>query len=178
MSQTQPQIKKLLDGEQIQKRVQELAMQISNDYRDKTPVLVGILKGSIVFLGDLLKHLEIDCAVDFIAASSYREEQQPTGVVRIVMDVTMNIEDHDVLLVEDVVDTGVTLDYLRENLLTRRPRSLKICVLLDKKEARKRPVTLDYTGFEIPNHFVVGYGLDLHELYRNLPYVGYVEKNG
>ncbi|MDI6641185.1 MAG: hypoxanthine phosphoribosyltransferase [Elusimicrobiota bacterium] len=165
-------IKVLLTGEQIQKRVRELAKQISADYKGNQPMLVSILKGSIVFLSDLIRNLDITCMIDFVAISSYFGETESSGVVRQLLDLRENPVNKDLLIVEDIVDTGTTLDYLRKNLLTRNPKSLKICVLLDKREKRQIDVPIDYTGFVIPDKFVVGYGLDYQEKYRNLPYVG------
>jgi len=165
----------LLTEEQIKKRVKELAEEISNDYQDKEPVLVSILKGSFMFLSDLLRNLKIQCTVDFVAISSYNGSTESTGVVRQLLDLRENPVNKDLLIVEDIVDTGITLNYLKKNLLTRNPRSLKICVLLDKKERRKDHIKIDYTGFVIPDKFVVGYGLDYQEKYRNLPYIGVIK---
>jgi len=165
----------LLTEEQIKKRVKELAEEISNDYQDKEPVLVSILKGSFMFLSDLLRNLKIQCTIDFVAISSYNGSTESTGVVRQLLDLRENPVDKDLLIVEDIVDTGITLNYLKKNLLTRNPRSLKICVLLDKKERRKEHIKIDYTGFVIPDKFVVGYGLDYQEKYRNLPYIGVIK---
>ena len=165
----------LLTEEQIKKRVKELAEEISNDYQDKEPVLVSILKGSFMFLSDLLRNLKIQCTIDFVAISSYNGSTESTGVVRQLLDLRENPVDKDLLIVEDIVDTGITLNYLKKNLLTRNPRSLKICVLLDKKERRKDHIKIDYTGFVIPDKFVVGYGLDYQEKYRNLPYIGVIK---
>ncbi|MFN3967031.1 MAG: hypoxanthine phosphoribosyltransferase [Endomicrobiia bacterium] len=165
----------LITEEQIKKRVKELAEQISNDYKDKEPLLVSILKGSFMFLSDLLRNLKIQCTVDFVAISSYNGSTESTGVVRQLLDLRENPVGKDILIVEDIVDTGFTLNYLKKNLLTRNPSSLKICVLLDKKERRKEPIEIDYTGFVIPDKFVVGYGLDYQEKYRNLPYIGVIK---
>lgn len=161
--------------EQIKKRVKELAEQISNDYMNKEPVLVSILKGSFMFLSDLLRNLKIQCTVDFVAISSYNSSTESTGVVRQLLDLRENPVGKDLLIIEDIVDTGFTLNYLKNNLLTRNPKSLKICVLLDKRERRKEPIKIDYTGFVIPDEFVVGYGLDYQEKYRNLPYIGVIK---
>ncbi|MEW6040766.1 MAG: hypoxanthine phosphoribosyltransferase [Elusimicrobiota bacterium] len=167
------EIKKiLLTEEQIKKRVTELAEQITSDYKNKNPILVSILKGSIIFLSDLIRQLKIKCSIDFVAISSYEGDTESSGVVRQLLDLRESPVGQDILVIEDIVDTGMTLNYLRNNLLTRNPKSLKICVLLDKKESRKIQVPLDYVGFVIPNEFVVGYGLDYKELYRDLPYIG------
>lgn len=172
-----PDIKEvILSEEKIRKRVRELAEQISEDYKGKTPVLVSVLKGSVIFLSDLLRFMKINPKIDFIGVSSYQGKTQTTGEVRLVMDLKDPIYGEDVIIVEDIVDTGLTLEYLRENLLTRKPSSLRICVLLDKIEARKVDVPIDYRGFVIPNKFVVGYGLDYDERYRNIPYIGVLKE--
>lgn len=161
----------LIDETRIQARIKELAAQISRDYRGRSLTLVGILKGSVVFLGDLLKSMESECSLDFMCLSSYSGTGS-TGVVRVLLDLRESPEGKDLLVVEDIMDTGLTLHYLIENLKTRNPRSLEVCALLDKPECRKVPVPAKYVGFKIPNAFVVGYGLDFNEKYRNLPYVG------
>ncbi|MBU2568084.1 MAG: hypoxanthine phosphoribosyltransferase, partial [Elusimicrobia bacterium] len=150
----------------------ELAKRISSDYKNRQPTFISILKGSVVFLSDLLRNLDIHCLVDFVAISSYGGETESSGVVRQLLDLRENPVGKDLIVVDDIVDTGLTLSYLRNNLMTRHPASLKICVLLDKKKKRKIDVPIDYTGFVIPDKFVVGYGLDYQEKYRNLPYVG------
>ena len=162
----------LLSEEVIQKKVYELGQQINADYADKNPVLISILKGSVVFLADLMKVLDIKCSFDFIAVSSYEGDTESSGVVRLIMDLRESIEDRHVLMIEDIVDTGLTMDYLKENFKTRHPKSLKICSFLTKPENNEINIDVDYTGFEIPNKFVVGYGMDYNEQYRNLPYVG------
>lgn len=163
----------LLTAEDIQRRVVELARQISEDYRDRDPLLVCVLKGGIVFLVDLIKSLEIPHAIDFMAVSSYGVGvRESTGAVRIVMDLEQNIEGRHVLVVEDIVDSGRTLHYIYDLLKARRPASLHICALLNKHERRVVDVPLDYVGFDIPDRFVFGYGLDLDEKFRNLPFIG------
>ncbi|HLF26067.1 MAG TPA: hypoxanthine phosphoribosyltransferase [Anaerolineae bacterium] len=163
----------LIDGETIQRRVVALAQQISEDYHDKTPLLVCILKGGIVFLVDLIKQLQIPHSIDFMAVSSYGAgARQSTGAVRIIMDLEQNIDGRHVLIVEDIVDSGRTLHYIYSLLKPRNPASLRICTLLNKYERREVDVALDYVGFDIPNKFVFGYGLDLDEVFRNLPFVG------
>ena len=170
---TNPDIKEVLFTESvIRLKVKELAHQIDKDYSGKTPVIIAILKGSIVFLCDLIRELKIPHVIDFMSLSSYEGATESTGVVRLNMDLHESIVNKDVLIVEDIVDTGLTLSYLKENLLTRGPESLKICVLLDKKVCRKKKVKVDYTGFEMPDKFCVGYGLDYKQLYRNLPFIG------
>jgi hypoxanthine phosphoribosyltransferase len=173
----------LLSEQALRNRVRELGRRISKDFRGKKVVLVSILKGSVVFLSDLLRSLEIPCAVDFMAVSSYVGSES-SGVVRVTMDLRESPEGKNIILVEDIIDTGLTLNYLKESLLARRVRTLKVCALLDKPECHRVPVELDYLGFSIPNEFVVGYGLDYAERYRGLPYVGvlkpavYAGRNG
>lgn len=165
------QLEVFLTAEQIQKRVAELGAQISQDYEGQDLLLVAVLKGSVIFLADLMRHITIPHSVDFMATSSYGAATESTGVVRILKDLDIPITGRNVLIVEDIVDTGHTLDYLRRMLLEREPASLRVVCLLDKKERREVDVPIDYVGFEIPNAFVVGYGLDYAELYRNLPYI-------
>lgn len=164
--------KVLITKEQIQNRVSELAKQINEDYKGKSMVMVGILRGAVLFYADLAKEIKVPLSMDFMAVSSYMGGTRSSGVVRIVHDLEENIEGRDVLIVEDIVDSGLTLYYLVENLKSRKPNSIKLCCLLDKPYQRVKPVKPDYVGFEVPDHFVVGYGLDYDELYRNLPYIG------
>jgi hypoxanthine phosphoribosyltransferase len=168
----------ILTESQIKGKVKELAAQITKDYSDKPPIVIGILKGSVIFLSDLIRSVDLPIRLDFIAVSSYGSEMTSSGVVRIQYDLKISIEGRDVLVVEDIVDTGLTLAYLMENFATRRPKSIKICALLDKKEARKSDVELkiDYVGFEVPDQFLVGYGLDYDEKYRNLPFVATISE--
>jgi hypoxanthine phosphoribosyltransferase len=162
----------LIPGEDIQRRVAELGAQISRDYAGGVPILVTILRGGVVFLADIIRTLEIDHEIDFMMVSSYGfAETRSSGAVRILADLSMNIEGRDVIIIEDIVDTGLTLSYIREILETRRPSSLRVCALLDKKARRVKDVKVDYIGFEIPDKFVVGYGLDYGERYRNLPHI-------
>jgi len=165
-------VRVLLTPEQIQRRVKELAAEISADYRRKELTLVSILKGSVVFLSDLMRQLDCHCAIDFIAVSSYRGQVNTSGVVRLIMDLRETPVGKNLLIVEDIIDTGYTMDYLLRNLSTRQPKSLKVCTLLDKPAARRIFIPIDYCGFSIPNEFVVGYGMDYREKYRNLDYVG------
>ncbi|HHN64059.1 MAG TPA: hypoxanthine phosphoribosyltransferase [Nitrospirae bacterium] len=167
--------KPLFSAEEIQKKVQELAEQINSDYRGAELVAVGILKGAFMFFSDLVKHIKIPLTIDFIVASSYIKTDT-TGEVKIYYDLREDITNKDVLLVEDIIDTGITMNFLRERLLSRAPRSLRICALLDKKERRVVDVPIDYKGFEIPNEYVVGYGLDYDDQYRNLPYIAVFKK--
>ncbi len=162
----------LISSDDIQRRVRQLGNEISRDYQGTQPVLVNILKGAFVFLADLTRCMSIPHEVDFMAISSYHGGTQSTGVVKIEKDLKTDITGRDVLVVEDIVDTGLTINYLIDLLQTRAPRSLRVCTLLDKKPARTKPVTLAYTGFEIPNEFVIGYGLDYDEKFRNLPFIG------
>ena len=163
----------LVTAEQIRARIVALGRQIAEDYRGKDPILVCVLKGALPFLSDLMRAIDIPLETDFMAISSYGGTRTTSsGVVRILMDLDQSIEGRHVLIVEDIVDTGRTLTYIRENLLTRRPASLCLCTLLNKPARRELPVPLDYVGFEIPDRFVIGYGLDFNEFYRNLPYVG------
>jgi hypoxanthine phosphoribosyltransferase len=165
----------LLTREQIMDRLAELGKEISEDYEGEEILLVGILKGSVVFLADLMRQIKVPLQIDFMAVSSYGKSTHSSGVVRILKDLDADIEGRHVLIVEDIVDTGLTLSYLVENLLSRKPASLKICTFLDKPERRQTQIIPDYNGYEIPDEFVVGYGLDYNEKYRNLPYIGVVE---
>jgi hypoxanthine phosphoribosyltransferase len=161
----------LIGEEEIKKKVKELAKRISEDYRNKKPLLVGILKGAFIFLADLIREIEIPVEVDFLGVSSYGKSTESTGVVQITKDLDKDIHEYDVILVEDIVDTGLTLRYLYEILKSRGPKSLKICVFLDKKDRRKVEVPLDYVGFVVPDLFLVGYGLDFAEQFRQLKYI-------
>ncbi|MBN1622533.1 MAG: hypoxanthine phosphoribosyltransferase [Endomicrobiales bacterium] len=166
------EIKKvLLTREQIQEKVKELAEKISSDYKNKELTIIGVLKGSIIFFSDLARCLKVDCSFDFISVSSYKKTKS-TGVVRLLSDLREDPVGKNLLLVDEIVDTGYTLNYLHKNLKTRQPASVRTCVLLDKSGLRKVPVKIDYKGFVVPNSFLVGYGLDYKEKYRNLPYIG------
>jgi hypoxanthine phosphoribosyltransferase len=167
--------KPLLTTKQIQSKVKELAEKISNDYARKNILVVGILRGAFMFLPDLVRVIKVPLTVDFITASSYIKTST-TGEVKIHCDIREDISNRDVLLVDDIIDTGITINYVRERILARGPNSLKICVFLDKKEKRLVDVPLDYVGFEIPNVFVVGYGLDYDNQFRNLPYISVFKK--
>ena len=166
----------LLDTEAVRARVSELGAQLSAEYAGKKPVLIGILKGSIPFMADLMRAMTEDHTIDFMGASSYSGEAS-SGVVRLTLDLRESISGRDVLVVEDIIDTGLTLSYLRQNLLTRQPRSLELVTLLDKPDCRKVVISPKYCGFRIPNEFVVGYGLDYNESYRHLPYIGVLKKS-
>jgi hypoxanthine phosphoribosyltransferase len=159
----------LLDSRTIRMRVREMGTQIARDYRGKMPHLIGILKGASIFHADLVRAIKLDLSFDFVAIASYGQSTKSSGEVRILKDLDESVEEKDVLLVEDIVDTGITLHYIRHNLQSRRPRSLKIAALLNKASPHKIDVPLDYVGFDIPDKFVVGYGLDYAQRYRNLP---------
>ena len=167
----------LLTREQIANRVLEMAERISADYADRELLCVGVLKGSWIFLADLVRLLTVPVTVDFMMASSYGPGTDSSGEVKIVLDLKASVEGRDVLVVDDILDSGLTLKHIIDNLKLRRPRSLKVAVLMDKPERRRTDVTVDYTGFEIPNKFVVGYGVDYAERFRNLPYIGYIEES-
>lgn len=167
--------KPLLTTRQIQIKVKELAQRISRDYAGKELLAVGILKGAFMFFSDIVRSIEIPLTVDFVIASSYLKTET-SGEVKIYYDVREDFSEKHVLLIEDIVDTGITLNQIRERILSRCPKSLKICAFLDKKERREVPVPLDYVGFEIPNKFVVGYGLDYDNKFRNLPYISIFKK--
>ena len=167
-----PPIKKILiTGQQIDKRVKELAAQISKDYKGQIPVIVGVLRGAVLFFSNLVKNLEIDCNLDFMALSSYSGTCS-SGKVRFIMDLREDIKNRPVIIVEDIIDTGITAKYLEDLLKTRQPSSIEICSLLDKPSNREVAIKAKYTGFEIANEFVIGYGLDYNGFYRNLPYIG------
>lgn len=165
---TDDKLEVMLTAKQIDERIKELAAEISNDYQNKKPLLIGVLKGAIIFLSDLIRHIEVPVEIDFMAVSSYGADTESSGVVRIQKDLDKSIQGKDVLIVEDIVDTGLTLNYLRENLNSRGPQSLKVVTLLDKPDRRKVPFVPDYCGFTIPDRFVIGYGLDFNEDYRHL----------
>ena len=162
----------LFTQEEIAERVKQLGKQLTEDYKDKSPLAVGILKGSFVFMADITRSIDINCEVDFMAVSSYGNGTTTTGAVKITKDLTRDIEGRHVIIIEDILDSGVTLSYLIKYLSVRKPASIKICTLLDKPSRRQSGVYADYIGFECPNAFIVGYGLDYAEKYRNLPYIG------
>jgi hypoxanthine phosphoribosyltransferase len=166
----------LVGAEELQRRVAELGAQISRDYAGRPLLLVGVLKGAVFFLSDLMRFIDVPVEVDFMAVASYGSATDSSGVVRILKDLDASIEGRDVLIVEDIVDSGLTLQYLMRNLGSRNPASLEVCALLTKPERRKVDLPTRYVGFEIPNRFVVGYGLDYGERHRNLPYVAALER--
>jgi hypoxanthine phosphoribosyltransferase len=165
----------LIDADALQHRIGELGEEVSSDYAGRDLLLVGVLKGAVFFMADLMRHLTIPCEIDFMAISSYGEGTDSSGVVRILKDLDINIEGRDVLVVEDIIDSGLTLSYLIRNLEAREPASLEVCALMTKPDRREIEVPVRYVGFEIPNRFVIGYGLDFGERYRNLPYVGVLD---
>lgn len=162
----------LFTAEAIAARVAELGQQLSQDYADKDPLMVVVLKGSAMFASDLLRHMQIPLQVDYIGTSSYGDDTETSGQVRIVKDIDASLAGRHVVIIEDIVDTGLTLQYLLRTLGLREPASLKICALLDKPSRRRAPVPVDYIGFSIDDHFVIGYGLDYASRYRQLPYIG------
>ena len=161
----------LVSSEDLQRRVGELAAQINADYEGKDLVLIGVLKGAVFFVADLMRQLTVPCELDFMAVTSYGSATDSSGVVRILKDLDSSIEDRDVLIVEDIIDSGLTLHYLMRNLRARSPRTLEVCALLTKPERRRVDLPIRYVGFEIPNRFAIGYGLDFEQRYRNLDYV-------
>ena len=161
----------LISEEEIQKKVAEMGKKISQDFRDKDPLFVGVLKGCFIFMADLMRYVDIRCSMDFMAVSSYSGTTS-TGAVKINKDLSEDIEGRHVIIVEDILDSGVTLSYLKQYLMVRKPASISIATLMDKPARRKADVYADYSCFEIPDAFVVGYGLDYNERYRNLPYIG------
>ena len=162
----------LLSEEELQARVRELGAQITRDYAGKTPFFLGVLKGCYVFMADLVRSVDLHCSMDFMAVSSYGRGTSSTGAVRITKDLSRDIESKDVIIVEDILDSGTTLSYLKKYLANRKPASIRIVTLLDKPARRKTDIKADYSGFTVPDEFVVGYGLDFAEDYRNLPYIG------
>jgi hypoxanthine phosphoribosyltransferase len=166
----------LVSTEDLERRVRELGAEISRDYEGRDLVMIGVLKGAVLFLGDLMRELTVPCEIDFMAVSSYGSATDSSGVVRILKDLDSSIDGRDVLLVEDIVDSGLTLHYLLKNLKARNPASLEVCALLTKPERRRIELPIRYVGFEIPNRFAIGYGLDHAQRYRNLSYVAVLDE--
>ncbi len=166
----------LVSSEDLQRRVAELGAKISDDYRDRDLFMVGVLKGAVLFLADLMRNISVPCEIDFMAVSSYGSQTDSSGVVRIMKDLDAPIEDRHVLIVEDIIDSGLTLQYLMRNLRARNPASLEVCSLLTKPERLRVDLSPRYVGFEIPNRFAVGYGLDHAQRHRNLPYVAALDE--
>ena len=169
-------IKQMLSEEQIAKKVVELAKRIEKDFEGEELLVVGILKGASIFVSDLIRKVNLDVNIDFMSVSSYGNGTQSSGIVKILKDLDVNIEGKNVLIVEDIIDSGLTLSNLVETLKTRNPKSLKLCTLLDKPQRRVVDIPVDYIGFIIEDKFIVGYGIDWGEKYRNLPYIGVVEE--
>jgi len=168
----------LVQPDELARRVRELGAEISRDYEGREPLLIGVLKGAVFFLSDLMREITVPCEVDFMAVSSYGSATDSSGVVRILKDLDASIEGRNVLIVEDIVDSGLTLQYLLRNLAARGPATVEVCALLTKPDRRKIELEARYVGFEIPNKFVIGYGLDDRERHRNLPYVAALEAGG
>lgn len=168
--------KVLYSQEALAKRVAELGEQITKDYAGEKLLVIGILKGSNMFMSDLVRHIRLPLKLDFMVVSSYGDATESSGVVRIIKDLEQSVEDYHLLIIEDIIDSGLTLSYLRENLMTRKPKSIEICTLLDKPSRRKQNVDVKYVGYEVPDEFIVGYGIDYAEYYRNLPYVGVLKR--
>ncbi|MCH4890769.1 hypoxanthine phosphoribosyltransferase [Acidaminobacter sp. JC074] len=158
-------------------RIAELGKQISEDYKGKKLIVVGVMKGANVFVADLIRNMDLDIVLDFIVVSSYGASTESTGVIRLLKDLDENIDSEHVLIVEDIIDSGLTLEYLVNNFETRHPESIRICTLLNKVERRKVDMKVDYIGFQVPDEFIVGYGIDYAERYRNLPYVGILKRS-
>jgi hypoxanthine phosphoribosyltransferase len=167
----------LVEEDALQARIAELGEDISRDYLGREPLLVGVLKGAVFFMADLVRRISVPCEIDFMAVSSYGSGTDSSGVVRILKDLDANIDGRDVLIVEDIVDSGLTLSYLVRNLQARSPASLEVCALLTKPERRRADIACRYVGFEIPNRFAIGYGLDFGERYRSLPYVAALDES-
>ena len=172
MSWTDSVEKVLVTKEQIEARIAEMGAQITKDYEGKKLIVVGILKGAIVFYSDLARHIDMPMTFDFLSVSSYGNSTVSSGEIKFLKDLDQPVEGYDILIVEDIIDSGRTLSYLRKNLEARNPNSVRVCCLLDKKERREVEVEVNYVGFDIPDEFVVGYGLDFAGKYRNLPYIG------
>ncbi|MBP1757013.1 MAG: hprT [Firmicutes bacterium] len=166
----------LLNESVLATRIHELGEEISKDYAGEEVMLVGILKGASVFMSDLIRQISIPAYIDYMVVSSYGNSAETSGVVRIIKDLEDNIEGKNIIIVEDIIDTGLTLAYLKHNLLSRHPKSLKICTLLDKPARREKEITVDYMGFEVPDEFIIGYGIDYAEKYRNLPFIGILKR--
>ena len=166
----------LLSEEQLDKRIAEMAVQIDRDYEGKKPLMVAILKGSIMFFADLIRKMKINLEIDFMAISSYGNGVKSSGEVKMIKDLDRKVEGKDIIIVEDIIDSGYTMKYLKNMLEARKPNSIKICTLLDKPSRRETDVQVDYRGFGVENEFVVGYGLDYAGLYRNIPFVGILKR--
>lgn len=166
----------LISEEELSAIVKKLGAEITEDYKDKDLLLVSVLKGSVIFMADLMREIKLPCSIDFMAVSSYGSGTKSSGVVKIIKDLDSSIEGKDLLIVEDILDSGRTLNYIKEILLARNPKSIKICTLFDKPERRDVDLYADYIGSKVPNEFIVGYGLDYDERYRNVPYIGVLKE--
>jgi len=173
---SQPKLRILFSRQEIEAAVSRLAAEIRQDYHDKCPLLIGILKGSFMFLADLIRHLDFPLEVDFIGLSSYGKGEQTSGKIKLVKPLGSSVKGREVLVIEDIVDTGLTTAFCLDYLQQRKPASLKLCVLTDKPSRRRVPVTIDYLGFTAPNKFLVGYGLDMNQKFRNLPDICFIEE--
>ncbi len=169
--------KPLITQKAIEKRIRELGAKITADYEGKDLLMICLLKGAYTFFADLVRNIQLPVMVDFMMVSSYGDRSASSGSISIIQDLSASIEGKDVLLVEDIIDSGLTLEYIYERLQARRPNSLKLCVLLDKAERRKHEVPMEYIGFTVPNKFIIGYGLDYQDKYRNLPYIAILDKS-
>ncbi len=165
----------MITQEEIFKRAEEIGNQITEEFKGEEVVLVGILKGAVLWMADVVKNVKLDCSIDFMACSSYGASTKSSGVVKILKDLDSSIEGKNVVIVEDIVDTGITLEYLKQNLESRNPKVVKICTLLDKPSGRKNDLQADYIGFTVEDKFIIGYGLDFDQKYRNLPYISYLD---
>lgn len=165
----------MITQEQILKRAEEIGAQISEEFAGQEVLVVGILKGAVLWMADVVKNIKLDCAIDFMACSSYGASTKSSGVVRILKDLDTSIEGRNVIIVEDIIDSGITLNYLKKNLEGRKAKCIKICSLLDKPSGRRIELKADYVGFEVEDKFIIGYGLDYDQRYRNLPYISYLE---
>lgn len=166
----------LIDEDKLAKRIKEIGQEISEDFAGEEIMLVGILKGASVFMSDLIRQISLPVYIDYMVVSSYGNSAETSGVVRIIKDLEDNIDGKNIIIVEDIIDTGLTLSYLKQNLLSRNPKTLKICTLLDKPARREKEIDIDYRGFEVPDEFIIGYGIDYAEKYRNLPFVGLLKR--
>ncbi len=167
----------LISEDELREIVAKLGKQISEDYKDKNLLMVSVLKGSVIFMADLMRSISIPCNIDFMSVSSYGSGTKSSGVVKIIKDLDVSIEGKDLLIVEDILDSGKTLNYIQEILLARNPNSIRICTLFDKPERREVDLYAEYVGCKVPNEFIVGYGLDYNEYYRNLPYIGVLKED-
>lgn len=166
----------MITEEEIRKRAEEIGRQITSDYEGESVFLVGILRGAVLWMGDIMKNIDLDTVIDFMALSSYGASTSSSGVVKIEKDLSSDIEGANVIIVEDIVDSGTTLNYIKQYFENRNAKSIKICALLDKPEGRRAPIEVDYIGFTVENKFIVGYGLDFNQKYRNLPYISFLKE--